>query len=136
MIKIQVFSKYLRRIITSKAPNGLSWRTWGRIANITEHVDFGCRFTKRGKCKNIHNEGGPARASTATGCCSAWCCAHNNGYLRRIPKSAEKRILSLWCPDYGFYREGKGCVLPRKWRDEFCLLYECSGMLREHKPVS
>jgi len=129
---LKAFAKYLREIVSPKAPNGLSWRTWGRIANITEYIDFGCRFVKSGKCKNIRNKGGHRRASTATGCCRSFC-TYNNGYLRKIPKSAEKEILSLWSTDSGFFRKGKGCVLPRKWRDEICLLYECSGKLREYE---
>ena len=123
----EAFAKHLRGIITRLAPNSLSWRTWERLANITEHIDYGCVFNKSGRCKNKHFpklSSIPKVRLVFKRCCCEHC---NDGYLERIPKSAEKEILSLWSPHSGFYRKGKGCILPRKWRSEVCLVFWCAS---------
>ena len=83
-----------------------------RRFGATEGVDFNC-----GEC--------PKRSMDTRCCCSG--CAYNIGYLAmdKIPKGRVAYYLKHFDGKLGFWREGKGCILPRKYRSYTCVGYAC-----------
>lgn len=63
-------------------------------------------------------------------CCSN--CYEYNGYLNKkiikvIPASIKKEIYdNNFLPHFGYWREGVGCILPRKYRSRLCNFFICS----------
>lgn len=125
-------------------PNGISFRVYRELAELTTHIDYGCKFDSHGRCKNY--EYTPPEQSTMC-CCNS--CFYNMGYLKHLPTGgwtanpkyklrdldvyarhfSEKVIKKLRNGDrpIGFWRPNKGCVLPRGYRSQVCLDYTCSG---------
>lgn len=66
----------------------------------------------------------------------AGCCGGCSGYFRNISTDEEADYLKKlkikykfnYKKRYGFWRPGKGCVLPRIQRSEVCLKYTCNGL--------
>ncbi len=107
--------------ITNTTTKGWSIYGWQELAELTANVDFGCDF-KEGKCRNngqgyLHRDGG--------GCCGG--CASTIGYLDDIPCCWQTliKMARLYNKRQGFWRKGKGCVLPHRVRSSTCLGYVC-----------
>jgi hypothetical protein len=104
-----------------------------QIAEMTALIDYGCDF-KCGVCKTYSKKyPDPNNYSNPTlikqikeqACCSR--CALDSGYLDQLPNRAVAReVKKLFDPKLGFWRSGIGCSLPRKWRSNTCLTYNCS----------
>ncbi len=74
----------------------------------TEKVEYGCSLCdSRGERRCCHG------------------CAAYFGYLHDIPKSMVQMYLLMFDEAQGFWRKHTGCILPRKWRSDTCLLYAC-----------
>ena len=108
--------------ISDKTGHNWGLHDWRQFAKLTALVDYGCNF-KRGKCRN--NGIGYSR-SNKMGCCNG--CNRSFGYLRNIPMDWEYivRIARLFNKETGFWRKGKGCVLPVELRSAVCLGYVCT----------
>lgn len=107
--------------IAHRNRNGWVLWEWRMFAKLTSFVDYGCNF-KGGKCKNNGNGG---IRSSGMGCCNG--CANSVGYLRTIPTNWEYliKMARLFNKKTGFWRKGKGCVLPNELRSPICLSYMC-----------
>jgi hypothetical protein len=59
-------------------------------------------------------------------CCSI--CRTSVGHFNHINMSDIDMLASRFDPDIGFWRKGKGCVLPRAKRSTVCLGFMCSDV--------
>lgn len=103
------------------------------LLSITEYIDFECNFDKNGVCR----EKNPRYERAAACCCNG--CVHSNGYnpthapLLLTPGELPT-FKKKWDKHNGFWREGKGCILPRQQRSTTCVFYCClSSGKRESK---
>jgi hypothetical protein len=108
------------------------------IHATTEFIDFECHFTKKG-CKEHHYSTNPMMC-----CCSG--CRYSVGYFthRRylnngkwwgdesgrggLVLASPKTVNTynrLFDVQRGFWRPGKGCILPRELRSTTCVFYNC-----------
>ena len=96
-----------------------------RRAALTGKIDFRCDF-KDGKCVEYRNRIEHRDRKGESRCCCG-SCAVTIGFLTKEPISAEqvKAALRLYDHGTGFWREGKGCILPRKHRSFICLRHAC-----------
>jgi hypothetical protein len=111
---------------------GWSYFEYERFAKLTEHIDYHCDFKKDGTCKRYKK---PSRDNAC--CCDG--CFSLIGYHRELPNDYNRLRLyaDLFKPkEYdennnllasGFWKRGKGCVLPREMRSSTCLTYSCRG---------
>jgi len=111
---------------------GLEWPEWYKLANMTRNIDYGCRFSRQVRDGSV--DGYPKcekqreyKYTDEMCCCSI--CYNSLGYLRFIQNDLKviKRIAGLFRPEIGFWRKGKGCILPRKYRSAVCLGYRCES---------
>jgi len=122
--------------------NGMQRSTYRKLAKLTESLDFGCEFDKFGRCRNY--KGAPTDKPVMC-CCNG--CFNSMGYLQTLPtggwtsRSEDRlKILKVYARRFsektikdhnvykmkiGFWRPGKGCVLPRIHRSPTCLTYTC-----------
>ena len=113
--------------ISELAPFDLTWNQWAKFTKITSNLNFGCNFKTKGK--NICSKGGEREVC----CCGD--CGYDIGYLDLVPNNEEtiKEIASLFNgKSNGFWRKGKGCILPTKYRSKTCITYRCEKA-REHR---
>ena len=89
------------------------WFTIYEAREGTAFVDFGCNITDKG-CRHIGT----------TKCCCEDCASHI-GYMTIIEPGTAKTIARFFTRKKGFWREGKGCILPRKYRSGVCLATAC-----------
>ena len=109
------------------------------LAKLTAKVDFGCGF-ENGECKAKRSLGW---SSTEMCCCKD--CASNIGYLNIIFFSEYsdnydiQQELLYYTKKYqfntGFWRKGKGCILPREKRSTTCLTYKCSHTITNEEEL-
>ncbi|NIU84559.1 MAG: hypothetical protein GWN31_12000 [Candidatus Thorarchaeota archaeon] len=59
-------------------------------------------------------------------CCGG--CAGSVGHADTFPKDVRylEEMASYFNTETGYWRKGKGCILPRKYRSRTCLSYHCS----------
>jgi len=114
---------------------GLEWSEWYKLAAMTRNIDYGCRFGKQIKngVQDKQATCSKQREYNTTDemcCCSS--CNTKLGYLKFIQNDPKviKRIAGLFQPKTGFWRKGKGCILPRKYRSAVCLGYRCESAKR------
>jgi len=125
------------------------WKNWKAYCRLLDKIEFNCDFHADGSCfkhrkeKNIYNL--TLREMTMC-CCSS--CHGNKGYLRgdnflnlikRAGPQNGKQLVKLWKDSFviksnktdqvleeeGFWRNKKGCILPRWARSALCLNYSC-----------
>jgi len=116
-----------------KAHDNWRWSEHEEYAKATSAISFGCKIGASGECQGWHrwkNYSGPVM--NQVGCCCVGC-AYHRGYLYSIEPGSTKRYLELWDAELGFWRPGKGCVLPRAMRSFVCLSYVCDDANRETK---
>jgi len=99
----------------------LTWETWSERAEKTASIDFGCDFDASGICANRRAYAPSPDLQMC--CCSG--CASAHGYLTAIPPNTAPYYARLFHKVTGFWREGKGCFLPRKFRSRTCLGFHC-----------
>jgi hypothetical protein len=83
------------------------------IKELIEFIDFQCDFID-GKCKKF-----PERE------CCVKDCVSKTGFLKNICSEDLSKYENNWDIDTGFYRVGKGCVLPIRLRSIICLTFSC-----------
>jgi hypothetical protein len=95
-----------------------------RIDKIEELIQFDCRFDSCGNCKIYTNP-----RMTGKNCCGG--CSHFKGHFNEWcdPDSVDFLIRN-YNFNTGYWREGFGCVIPRKWRSDICLKYNC-GLIED-----
>jgi len=111
----------LQRKVSDAPDFGKTWEEREAIAEKTANIEFGCDF-----------EGNTCRAmrEKRRGCCCQ-SCNSRHGFLEKIKPSAFNEILSLFDRAWGFWRPGKGCILPRKWLSPTCLFFACLPFMKE-----
>lgn len=100
------------------------------LKKSTENINYKCNFDSDGICKD----------NISIMCCCAEC-FQSCGYLFNGPniifKSNLKKYIRYFSSKIinnksynkkaiGFWREGKGCILPREMRSHTCLSYHCT----------
>lgn len=108
----------------------LPWEDWYKLTGMTNSINYGCYFHGGGACVRTRREKQAGNTSNKMCCCNL--CANNMGYLDFVqndPKVLD-RIADHFKPKIGFWREGKGCILPRKYRSTTCLGYRCEDALK------
>lgn len=115
-----------KSVVATAAYHGnISWTFLQELAEMTKDIDYQCNFDKNGLCKRTRK----SKSQSPKGCCGN--CHNTFGYLRTIPASEdgsiEREIVDLFDETNGFWREGKGCILPLKYRSSTCLLYMCDA---------
>lgn len=110
------------KTISNKLPNGVPYEVFSAFAEMTAYINYNCGFDDIGICKNNRNES--VRPKNRC-CCTA--CSNTTGYLRVIPNNVRqiREIAKCFNRKFGFWREGKGCILPRKYRSSVCLTHNC-----------
>lgn len=110
-------------IIDDEAWDTQPWTDLEGLKKLTDSIDFGCKFID-GKCQD-------ARKMEWVGNHPACCCkdcAFAAGYHDIM---LEKDIVSYakkFTSKAGFWRKGKGCILPRKMRSITCVAYSCTDI--------
>ena len=119
--------------ISENALEGSS--AYREIAGITEYIDYGCKITfDNDRCSHGEN-------INAMCCCRG--CDTSIGYRTSIRQSEIPILAEYFDVKTGYWRKDKGCILPRKYRSEVCLVHKCVrlgilstivlGMLRQLK---
>lgn len=111
---------------------GWRWYDYQKLAELTEHVNYHCNFKPNGTCRGSSNRDGNGAGLC---CCSG--CFSLMGHHKELPCdynelmsycelfAAEKKGKSGKLEALGFWRAGKGCILPRKMRSPICLSHSC-----------
>lgn len=81
---------------------------------LTELIDCGCSFDVEG-CRKGAGE---------KCCCSS--CKSAFGHFHIIRQSNVAKLAWHFNEKTGFWRKGRGCILPRKLRSITCVTYHCS----------
>lgn len=122
LARLEYYAKKIPAI--EKGDNGY-WKlrdSFETRAWICDCVDFGCEFDEKGCRGHRHEEQGKC-------CCSG--CATSGGYLRVVLAENIEKYQKAWDRNLGFWRKGKGCILPRNMRSSICSFFFCSAA----KPV-
>jgi len=118
-----------------------------RYKILTKHFIFPCNITKKGcNCEHDYN-----KKKNRPMCCCINCC-FNIGYLYNIRPSFKplkdekydstvyqsvKKVIKIYAKHFsintGFWRKGRGCILPRRLRSVTCLTYVCSDIAKEFR---
>jgi hypothetical protein len=106
------------------------WTAYAGLRMLTEHIDYDCQFDEKGVCKrnrdyrklSFYNRL-PVKQQRMC-CCSS--CKSSVGYLRVVPKELISEYARKFSKHTGFWRDKKGCVLPRAMRSTICLCCSCS----------
>jgi len=120
-----------RKSITNELTDiiGLDWNLRDLLFEATEKIDYGCRFDANGLCYNYRKD--EVNEQSYKCCCHS--CYRFVGYLNYIRPIDIKQIAYKFKKDVGFWREGKGCVLPRKLRSNTCVKHHCHTELLNAK---
>jgi len=101
-----------------------------KIDLFYNNVKINCKF-KNNIC--IGSIGNPQSTKEVSCCCGH--CATSYGYLHlnfynnEEYKKLKKYYKKFFDEKLGFYKEGIGCVLERKYRSYICNFYVCSTLL-------
>jgi hypothetical protein len=101
--------------------NPMSWEEYEKRASLTEFISFDCQFNKNGVCKSRISVLGE---DSKKGCCGG--CASRAGFHSVINPKWLPTLEREFDKVNGFWRKGKGCILPRKMRSLICLTTVCS----------
>lgn len=115
------------KTLTSSPEPGVDWDWYGIVRLMTEEIDFDCKFDEYTPgCKNHRRSSGM--------CCCGGCFA-NIGFLSVLPndytvlQAIAKVFIEPKATAYhktaGFWKEGAGCRLPRRYRSLTCLKHKC-----------
>jgi hypothetical protein len=123
LVKIPFISKDVSRLAW--------WDFKFALAEATDTIDYGCDFNKSGLCKRKRRD----RKSSKMCCCAG--CYYTMGYLDEIPinlADISKIAKHFTIEDkQGFWRKDSGCILPRKYRSNVCLTYNCYSLSPEDR---
>lgn len=104
----------------------------------TAFVKFGCDFDDNGHCYVTRKAGFAVFGGynkpelKERNCCSS--CVSAVGYIdewKPVYTAEEKEtILKLFNAETGFWRQGRGCVLPRRLMSHICVCFSCHKDLK------
>ena len=84
---------------------------------LTSAIDFDCGFNDEGRCRQY-------RQTDSIKCCCNNCYSAN-GHLEKVQLTDIPKIAIHFRKKVGFWRPGKGCILPRELRSATCVTYLC-----------
>jgi hypothetical protein len=122
-MKKELFTKYLTnrgaRIILKNDPhfteiNERNIRKFKRLKGFFQYIDFHCQINDDGECKH----------QTSPQCC-CFGCYDNAGFFRKMI-DADITWYARRFYKTGFWRKGKGCILPHEMRSCTCLGHHCN----------
>jgi hypothetical protein len=100
----------------------------GKLAKArTSEIDYQCEFID-GACKTTRK-----RDRLDKQCCCRGC-KKSRGYISYAVQSDVDEMQQYWDDKLGFWREGKGCLLPRSLRSPLCLDYRCGPFSVKEQP--
>ena len=130
--------------------HGIDFHQYGKLAALTKYVKYHCEFDSTGRCLNYRsNRYIDTDLNKPTMCCCRGC-FNSMGYLYSLPVGGYGSIIGKELADLelyarhfsentvpldnskmkiGFWRAGKGCILPRSHRSPTCLGYDCRRKL-------
>jgi hypothetical protein len=142
---LEMFAKRYNAQMTNEAvferidgkDNTMCWGDLYDLKEATKYVDYDCQFDEAGICKGKRryiNARFPQQGRTLLTRCCCIGCGRGGGYLRNIPNDFETiktmaRLFDNGRWKRGFWRAGKGCILPRKYRSVTCLDMHCNPNL-------
>lgn len=88
-------------------------------------MDFGCDFVD-GLCRSRRNNPSSNPNSAYMRMCCCMQCSYEIGYIVIAFKNEIPKYAKHFNKDTGFWREGKGCILPYKMRSTVCVTHFCS----------
>jgi hypothetical protein len=112
----------LKSMVSATPDFGETWAERERRAAMTADVDFGCQW-EGGKCAAQRKESGGPVGASPMGCCRG--CVENVGYLEKVNPESVTVLEKLFDRRTGFWRAENGCQIPRKWRSQKCLTFNC-----------
>jgi hypothetical protein len=137
-MRTDLFTKrYLRcgKTITRKTVLGWGWNDRFRFASLTKYIDYKCKFVSKKEDGIVYT--GCTKEKYITCCCGN--CYNSVGYLSQLPNSygdiqqiarcfSVPNVNGVWVDKIeklGFWRRGKGCILPREYRSNTCIVHAC-----------
>uniref|UniRef100_A0A6M3JVF2 Uncharacterized protein n=1 Tax=viral metagenome TaxID=1070528 RepID=A0A6M3JVF2_9ZZZZ len=98
-----------------------SGKEYQKIAELTEYIKYNCGIVDdkdngKTRCKGGQN--------ISTGCCCSGC-GNTIGYRKGISQTEIPFLAKYFDEKTGYWREDKGCILPRKHRSVTCLVTKC-----------
>jgi len=103
------------------------------IKQATGAIRLDCDFQNNG-CRAARSVGGLDLGTKNIPCCCGHC--HREwGYLRAINMDELHfpYLADYWSVKTGFWRKGKGCILPRRLRSSTCVFYACYDTMEHMK---
>jgi hypothetical protein len=97
-----------------------------KLKGFFRHINFDCQIKKSGGCKE--------NSEFLKCCCSD--CLWSIGYFRRMLDKDLTYYSKHFSFKTGFWRKGKGCILPHKMRSVTCLTYHCNHSYQDKSHVS
>ena len=91
------------------------------LKTTTGLINFNCGFDVNGFCIPHKN------SFYSNGMCCCKGCYYNIGYLWCIHKLDISTYVRYFRVKIGFWRRGKGCILPRELRSSTCVSYMCEA---------
>jgi len=133
-------------VVFDNNAHGISFYQYGKLAALTKYVKYHCGFSSDGRCLNYReNKYVDTNPNRPTMCCCRGC-FNSMGYLYSLPSGGYGSIrgdgfddIKLYARHFsektvplddfkmkiGFWRPGKGCILPRSHRSTTCVSYDC-----------
>jgi len=96
------------------------------MKGFIKNVNFDCKVNNKGGCKNN---------PVFTKCC-CYACKSSIGYIRMMPKELIKYYARYYNGKTGFWRKGKGCIIPHHRRSIICLTHHCNYEEKGYKYFS
>jgi hypothetical protein len=123
-MKVELFVEYITKtkglkIINTKTSNFPTrlLNSFRSLKSFIQYINFDCQINESGGCKETPN---------AKKCC-CHDCFYSAGYLNTITDKDLKFYARHFIKHHGFWRKGKGCVLPHEYRSITCLTHHCNG---------
>jgi hypothetical protein len=85
------------------------------LKGLFQNIDFECNIQPNGSCKNH-----------STNRCCCYDCKNNIGYIHIMFENQIPYYAKKFNGKTGFWRKGKGCILPHHLRSITCLTHHCN----------
>lgn len=126
------FKKYVRSRDRGTIITKREFPLQKKYKELTKYVDYNCRF-KDGACFAYHDDHKSNENKPSMCCCGG--CYSTVGWLDTINTSDLPKIARHFSYRTGFWRKGKGCILPRKYRSVTCVTYNCNEYRRFNESI-
>jgi hypothetical protein len=125
-MKLELFTQAVKRqgisIIDTTDPifDKIALHNFRTMKEFFNYIDFDCHIKKDGTgCKEFN-----VKVGTTKCCCNS--CRSSVGYFRYMLDQNFKYYARIFNQKTGFWREKKGCILPRRMRSITCLTHHCN----------